>query len=223
MDVDAGGADEREEVGGIHARGSEKLLTQRVPELLDVPVQRPAGRRNDPADQGVAVGVQARGREREDDIAGLDALRAENTGVFDNPRRGARHVVFVGVQQPRVLGGLAAHESDASLLAGAGDAADDGRDPFGDDLAGGDVVSHEEGLGATDDDVIDDHADQVEADGVVPIEGLGDGDLGADPVGRRGEDRAGHPGEGAGVEEPSETAEAAEHLGSGGPADRLLH
>lgn len=33
VDVDAGGADEREEVGGIHARGSEKLLTQRVPEL----------------------------------------------------------------------------------------------------------------------------------------------------------------------------------------------
>lgn len=104
-----------------------------------MPVQRPAGRRNDPADQGVAVEC------RPEDASARTTSPAStrcgpNTGVFDNPRRGARHVVFVGVQQPRVLGGLAAHESDASLLAGAGDAADDGRDPFGDDLAGGDVV-----------------------------------------------------------------------------------
>jgi hypothetical protein len=97
---------------------------------------------------------------------------------------------------------------------------DDGRDALGDDLAGGDVVGHEERLGAAHDDVVDDHADQVEADGVVPVEGLGDGDLGADAVGARGEHGAGHPGERAGVEQPGEAAQATEHLGPGGPAHR---
>jgi hypothetical protein len=43
VDVDAGGADEREEVGGIHPGGGEQLLAQRAPELGDVPVERPAG------------------------------------------------------------------------------------------------------------------------------------------------------------------------------------
>jgi hypothetical protein len=116
-----------------------------------------------------------------------------------------------------VLGGLAADEGDAGLLAGAGDAADDGRDPLGDDLAARDVVGHEERLGAAHDDVVDDHPDEVEADGVVPIEGLGDGDLGADAVGGRGEHRAVIRAIALASNIPSEAAEAAEHLGSGGP------
>ena len=95
----------------------------------------------------------------------------------------------------------------------AGDAGDDGGDPLGHDLAGGDVVGHEQRLGAADDDVVDDHADEVEADGVVAVEGLGDGDLGAHAVGARGEHRPGHPGDRAGVEHPREAAEPAQHLG----------
>ena len=53
--------------------------------------------------------------------------------------------------------------------AGGGDARDDGRDPLRDDLAAGDVVGHEQRLGAAHDDVVDDHADEVEADGVVHV------------------------------------------------------
>jgi hypothetical protein len=37
------GADEVEEVGGIHPGRVSKLLAERAPELVDVPVERPAG------------------------------------------------------------------------------------------------------------------------------------------------------------------------------------
>ena len=53
----------------------------------------------------------------------------------------------------------------------------------------GDVVGHEQRLGAADDEVVDDHADQVDADRVVDAHPLGDGDLGADAVGRGREQR----------------------------------
>jgi hypothetical protein len=99
------------------------------------------------------------------------------------------------------------------------DAADDGRDALGHDLAARDVVGHEEGLGAADDDVVDDHPDEVEADGVVPVEGLGDGDLGADPVGARGEDGRAIRAIALASNKPGEAAEAAEDLGAGGPPD----
>ena len=56
-------------------------------------------------------------------------------------------------------------------------------------LPHGDVVGHEQRLGAADDEVVDDHADQVEADGVVLVHPLRDGDLGADAVGRGGQQR----------------------------------
>ncbi len=122
-----------------------------------------------------------------------------------------------------MLGGLATDEGDSRLLAGAGDAADDRGDPLGHDLAGRDVVGHEEGFGAADDDVVDDHADEVEPDGVVDVEGLGDGDLGPDSIGRRGEDRAVHAGDGRGVEHARETTEPTEDLGPGRSAHVGLH
>ena len=70
-----------------------------------------------------------------------------------------------------------------------GDAADDGRDLLRHHLAGGDVVGHEQRLGADDHQVVDHHRDQVDADRVVPVDGLGDHELGADPVGGAGKNR----------------------------------
>ena len=89
-----------------------------------------------------------------------------------------------------MLGGLAADEGGAGVGAGARDARDDGGDALGHDLAARDVVGHEERLRADHDDVVDDHAHEVLPDRVVPVEGLRDRDLGADAVGRGGEQRA---------------------------------
>ena len=77
---------------------------------------------------------------------------------LDDARRGTRHVVVVGVEQSGVLGGLAADQRTPGDHAGLGDALHDGSDPLGDHAAAGDVVGHEQRLGAADDEVVDDHA-----------------------------------------------------------------
>ena len=123
-----------------------------------------------------------------------------------------------GASRPGVLGGLAADQRAAGLGAALGDALDDRGDPLGHDPAGGDVVGHEQRLGAADDEVVDDHADQVEADRVVHVHRLGDRDLGADTVGRGRQQRAGVAGQRGGVEEPGEAAEPTDHLGAAWPS-----
>ena len=167
--------------------------------------------------------MQARGGEGEDHVARDDPVRTDDLVVLDDTGRRAGDVVLVRLEETGVLCGLAADQCDTGELAPLRDATDDGRDALGDHLARGDVVRHEERLGAADDDVVDDHADEVLADGVVAVHGLGDGDLGADAVGGSREDRAAHALEGGGVEHAGEAAQAAEDLGAGGAADRLLH
>ena len=132
---------------------------------------------------------------------------------LDHAGRGAGDVVGVGLHQAGVLGGLAADQGAPGLEAGLGDALDDRGDPLGLDPAAGDVVGHEQRLCPADHQVVDDHADQVEADRVVDVHGLGDGDLGAGPVGGGGQDRLGVAGQGRGVVQPGEAAQGADHLG----------
>ena len=91
------------------------------------------------------------------------------------------------------------------------------------DLAARDVVGHEQRLRADHDDVVDDHADEVEADRVVLVDRLGDRDLRADAVGARREQRLGVRAQGGGVEQTGETADPADDLGSVRAPDRGLH
>ena len=111
-------------------------------------------------------------RHRDHHVAGADPVGAEQPVGLDDAGAGAGHVVLVRPQQPRVLGGLAADQRAAGQHAALGDALDDRRDPLRHDLAAGDVVGHEQRLGAADDQVVDDHPDQVEADRVVPVQRL---------------------------------------------------
>ena len=122
-----------------------------------------------------------------------------------------------------MLGGFAAHQGGAGDRAGGRDAADDVGDALRDHLAAGDVVGHVQRLGAHDDDVVHHHADEVEADGVVDVHGLGDCHLGADAVGGGGQQRAlvgEQPGD---VVEAREPADAADHRGVVGCLDGVLH
>jgi hypothetical protein len=167
--------------------------------------------------------VQAAGRHREHRVARAHPGGPEEPVRLDHAGRRAGHVVLVGLHQAGVLGGLAADERAAGLDARLGDALDDRRDPLGDDPAAGDVVGHEERLGAAHDQVVDDHPDQVEADRVVHVHGLRDRDLGADPVGGGGQQRPGVRREGRGVEEPGEAAEAPDDLRTAGLLGPHLH
>ena len=62
------------------------------------------------------------------------------------------------------------------------------------DLAGGDVVEHEERLGPDAHQVVDAHGHQVDADRVVAAGGPGDDQLGAHAVGRGDQHRRGGSG-----------------------------
>ncbi len=216
--VDQAQAGPRVEPGGL-----QQLLAEGAAQLRHVALQAPAGARDDAADQRVAVGVQAGGGHGDHDVAVADALRTQQRVGLHDTGGGTGDVVLVGAQQTRVLSGLPAEQRRADLLAGAGDAADHLGDALGHDPAARDVVGHEQGTGAADHQVVDDHRHEVLPDGAVHAEGLRDGDLGAHPVGAGGEQRTAVGQQRAGVEEAGEAAGAAERPRRRGSGDGGLH
>ena len=160
-----------------------------------MPVERPAGDVDDPAHQRVAVGVQARAGHRHEHVALAHPVRPEDLVGLHHAGHRAGHVVLVRAEQAGVLGGLAADEgARRPRRTPAAMPCTMRRDALRDDPAAGDVVGHEQRLGAAHDDVVDDHADQVEADRVVHVERLRDRDLGAHAVGAGRQQRRGMPG-----------------------------
>ena len=119
-----------------------------------------------------------------------------------------------------MLGGLTTQQGASGDDAALRDARHDGTDPLRHGAAHGDVILQEQRLGTTHHQVVDHHGDQVEADGVVDVHGLGDRQLGTDPVGGRGDDR--FPVAAAQREQSGETAEAAAHFRTGGPLGQRL-
>ena len=215
--------EESGELTGVDMGGNEQLLTEGAAEFLDLPIQAPSRLGDDVADQGVAVGVDARGRQSDEHVTGTDLLGSEQLRGLDGTGGGTGDIVLIDSEQSRVFGGLPADECDSGRSTGVGDSAHDIGDAFGHDLAAGDVVGHEQGAGAADDDVVDDHAHEVVADGVVLIHGLRDGDLRAHPVGRRGEQRTFEVLEHGDVEESGESAHPTHDRGVVGGRDGGLH
>ena len=208
---------------GVEARGLEQLLAQGAPELGDLALQVPAGVLDDPAHQGVAVGVQTGGAQGDQDVSGAHLLRTEHPVGLDDAGGGTCDVVLVGGHEAGVLGGLPTQQRGSDGGAGLGDAAHDVRDPLGDHVPAGDVVGHEQGPGPDHDDVVDDHAHQVLADGVVDVEGLGDGDLGAHSVGGGSQQGAAVVAQGGDVHEPGEAPDAADDGRGHGGGHGVLH
>src|SRR5659263_484532 len=74
-----------------------------------------------------------------------------------------------------------------------------------------------------DDEVVDQHADEVPADGVVLAQGLGDRHLRTDTVGRGRQQRPAVVLERGRIEQSGKAADAADHLGPVRRLDRLRH
>src|SRR5699024_5032264 len=211
------------EFAGVDMGGDEQLLAEGATEFGHLPVQTPPRLGDDVADQGVAVGVDARRRQSDEDVTGAHLLWSEQVGGVDDTGGGTGDIVFVDAEQARVLGGLPADQGDAGAGAGIGDAADDVGDAFGHDLAAGDVVGHEQRSGSAHDDVVDDHPDEVEADGVGLVQGRGAGDHRAHPVGGGGQQGTVVVLEHGDVEESGESAHPADDSGGVGRRDGGLH
>ena len=176
----------------------------------------------DLAHEGVAVGVDAGGRQAQDDVAGLDLIGADHLGAVDDAHHEAGQIVVVRVHDAGVLGHLAAHEGAAGLLAALGDALDDLCHVLGAELSDGHVIQEEERLGTDGHHVVDAHGHEVLAHCVVTVEQLGDGELGADAVGAGHEDGVLHVLEALHREARAEAAEAADDLGAVGGLDGAL-
>ena len=122
-----------------------------------------------------------------------------------------------------MLGSLAAHERRARLAAAPRNARDDVSDALRNHLAARDVVGHEEGLRAHHDDVVDHHADEIDADRVVLVDRLRDRNLGADTIGAGGKERMLVAQQSTRVEKTSEAANATDNLRPMGSANCRLH
>ena len=132
--------------------------------------------------QRVAVGVQPAGGQAENDIPRANGLPIQHAILLDDAHDGAADIVFAGLIKAGHLGGLAADEGAMVFGAGPGKTLDDGLEDARLELARAEIVQEKERLGPEHRDVVDTMVDQVLADGVVPVHGKGQFELGADAV-----------------------------------------
>ena len=175
------------------------------------------------AGEGVAVGVQAARAHRDRDVA--DATRSGPEQLGRPRRRRCRHRRRRTRRGPAARGARRSpRRRGRSPPAGSPRRCPHDRgDPLGHDLAGGDVVGHEQRLGPADDEVVDDHRHEVDADRVVLVQCLRDDDLGADAVGRGREQRAPIALERRASNSPAKPPRPPSDLGPLRPRHRRLH
>ena len=88
-----------------------------------------------------------------------------------------------------MLCSLATNQCNINRLASLSNASNDVCDALRVKLSSCNVVGHKQAASAGYDDVVNHHANQVLPDGVVLIDGLSDGNFGANAIGRGGKNR----------------------------------
>ena len=121
------------------------------------------------AAQGEAVGMDARGGERKDHVAGSHFGVVDDLLFIDDTDGKACEVVVLGGHKTGVLGGLTADQRRAGLHAALGNAGNDSGDLLGNVFAARDIVQEEKGSCAAANNVVDTHGDGINADGVVLV------------------------------------------------------
>ena len=128
-------------------------------------------------------------------VAHTDARTVHEFGVVHDAHAEAGKVIFPVAVHAGHLGRLAAEEGATRLTATLGDAADDRMGRFHIQTAGGEIIEEKEWQGPLHQDVVDAHGNEVDAHGIVLVEGEGQLELGAHAVGARNEDRVAHAAE----------------------------
>ena len=136
-----------------------------------------------PADQRVAVAVQAAGGEADNPVAHADHGAIDNLIPFHHPHHKAGQVIIAGLVDAGHLRGLPADQGAPGLLAPLGDAFDNQGGGFRRQLPHGQVVQEEQRGGPVDHDIIGAHGHQVDADGIMAVHQDGDFNLGPHPIG----------------------------------------
>ena len=205
--VDAARSDEGQQALHIDAGGLDQVVDQQALVVEQGrAVELPALVGGEAAHQRIAVGVDARGGEADQHIAFRHAVARQLLAALDRADAEARKVVVAGRVHAGHFRRLAADQRAAGHAAAFGDA---GNDPLGNariELAGGEIIKEEQGLGTLNDEIVDAHGDQIDADGVMPVMVDGELDLGADAVVAGDQQRVLVAG-GLQIEERAETAE----------------
>ncbi len=150
--------------------------------------------------------MQAGGRKAEDDIARLHIVFRQNLSAFDRADGEAREIVILARIKPRHFRGLAADQSGAGLAAALGDAGDNARGKIGIEPARRIIIEKEERLRALDDEIVDAHGDEIDADRRIQSAVDGELDLGSDAVIGGDKDRILESG-GLEIEKPAKAAD----------------
>ena len=167
--------------------------------------------------------MDAVGAETEEDVAfNHGGLLGQHIFLGDGADGTAGGIVVFALVHAGHFGGFATNEGAAGLTAAFGNTFNKGSGVGEVELAAAVVVEEHERGGALDDEVVDVHGDQVDADGVVLLDGLGDGELGADAVDGAHEDGGVGVSGGGEVQFTAEAADLGIRAGAGGAGDGLL-
>src|SRR6266853_6128890 len=204
----------------------QQLRADFISNLGDVSIgPQPGNFKDEFAREGIAVGVQPGGGQRNQSVPGLDAFAGKKFFAFDSADDKACEIILAGRIEAGHLGGLTADEGAAGPAARAAHAFDKLLDEVGIEFPHREVVEEKQRLRALDENVVDAVIDEVAADGGMDFHGHGDFELGADAI-RAGDEHGLFPLFAVEREERAETADAAENAGSesaaGMVADALL-
>ncbi|MCY1215461.1 hypothetical protein D9M72_273080 [compost metagenome] len=196
----------------VDARRRHDHVGQRL--AVEVVVGLGVGALQDLAQQRIAVGVRAAGRQAQHHVAGLDRLAGDDGGLFDRAHREAGQVVLAVGIHARHFGGFAADQRAARQFAALGDAAHHRRRRIHRKLAAAEIIQEEQRFRALHQDVVDAHGDQVDPHGVVAVPVERQAQLGAHAVGARDQhgflERLRH------FEQAAEAADTGQHAGAHG-------
>ncbi len=118
-------------------------------------------------------------------VDGADEVTVKLTDKRDRADREAGQIVVAFLVHARHLGRLAADQGASGQRTALSDPGHDAGGLVDVQLAGGEVVEEQQGLGALGQQVVDAHADQVDPHGVMQAGVDGDLQLGPDAVGSR--------------------------------------
>ena len=133
--------------------------------------------------------MRAGGGQPQQPVAGRYLVAIENGVFLDHADTKTRQVIVTLAIHAGHLRGLSARQCRTSQDAAIGYALDDITGYLDIQMSGSIVIQEKQGLGAGDDDIVDTHGDQVDADGVVLADLQGQFQLGANPIGTRHQDR----------------------------------
>ena len=134
----------------------------------------------------------------------------DDVALFDDADGESREVILAGGKHSRMLRRFAADQCATREFAAVRDALDHvGGDVDIESLAD-EVIEEEQRLRALDEDVVDAHRDEVDADRVVAAEPLRELELRADAIGSGDQHRFAEPL--ADLDQPAEAADAGEHF-----------